>query len=135
MLPELFENLRLEPKYFEEFIAEILRKMHFLDVCVTGLSDDGGIDITAVKYEADIPVKFGFECKRYAKHRKIEPEKLRALLGAISLDQRATIGVLVTTSSFTKGCLELIAGHSQIDGKDFNGICKWLNDIRSGKYK
>ena len=74
-----------------------------------------------------------FECKKYSESRKIGPDILRALLGTVSHGRtKASMGVLVTTSSFTSGALSYIAAEASIDGKDFKALSKWLASVDKG---
>jgi hypothetical protein len=123
--PKLMRGL--DPRAFEEFTAELLSKLGFKGIWLTPQSGDGGRDIVATQVINDIPVVMAFECKRYAESNKIGPEFLRALLGTITQGAtRASMGVLVTTSSFTSGARSFIAAEASIDGKDFDALAKWL---------
>lgn len=117
----------LDPRAFEEFTAELLSKLGFQGIRLTPRSGDGGRDIVATQVVNDIPVIMAFECKQYAESNKIGPDYLRALLGTITQGAtRASMGVLVTTSSFTSGARSFIAAEASIDGKDFKALSKWL---------
>lgn len=120
----------LSPRQFEGFIADILSKLEFENVVLTPRSSDGGKDVIASKRVNGIPVSFYFECKKYAKGNKIQLNTLRALLGVVAHDQNKTnIGVLVTTSTFTKGCRNLILSECRLDGRDYDGILGWIDEI------
>lgn len=122
---------QITPDEFEEFIAELLDRLGFEKIIRTPSSGDGGIDVVATKHVHGIPITFAFQCKHYAQHRKIGLATLRELLGAVELNSN-TMGVLITTSTFTKGAWSLISGHARLDGKNFDGIVEWLNDVRRG---
>jgi HJR/Mrr/RecB family endonuclease len=120
---------QMSPRRFEEFIAELIEQLGFDDVLLTPLSRDGGRDIIARKAIHDIPITFFFECKKYAETNRVQLDTLRALLGVVAHDSRsANIGVLVTTSRFTRGCKELIATDCRLDGKDYEGIVGWVSE-------
>lgn len=122
---------RIDPRDFEYFVADLIAKLGFDHVNVTERSGDGGRDILATKLVNDIPLLFAFECKRYAKDRKIQLETMRALLGTVShSSSKANIGVLVTTSTFTSGSKKFIASEAQLDGKDFNDLVRWINKTK-----
>ncbi|MER8808216.1 restriction endonuclease [Mesorhizobium australicum] len=111
-------------------MAEILHRLGFEAIQITRPSKDGGKDILARKVVHDIPLNFMFECKRYSEGNKIGLHTLRSLLGVVAnKGSEANIGVLVTTSTFTKGGIELIASESRLDGKDYKGIQNWLSEI------
>jgi len=118
------------PRDFEYFVAEIIEKLGFSNVTVTPRSGDGGRDIIATKKVNDIPLLFAFECKKYSKQLKIHLETMRALLGTVAFSEsKANVGVLVTTSSFTKGARDFIASEALIDGKDFHDLVSWINQV------
>ena len=127
--PKLMRGL--EPRAFEEFTAELLIKLGFKGIKLTPRSGDGGRDIVATQVINDIPVVMAFECKKYSETNKIGPDFLRALLGTITQGAtRASMGVLVTTSSFTSGARSFIAAEASIDGKDFDALAKWLLEAK-----
>lgn len=122
----------ITPRDFEYFVAELIEKLGFEGVDVTPRSNDGGRDIVATKRINDIPLLFAFECKQNAENRKIQLGIMRALLGTVSqCDTKANIGVLVTTSSFTSGARSLIASEALLDGKDFEDLVGWINEIKN----
>lgn len=121
----------LTPRQFEEFVAEIVDGLGFTDVTLTPKSGDGGRDVIASRLVNDIPLTFYFECKKYAEGNKVQLDTLRALLGTVAHHgSEANIGVLVTSSTFTKGCRELIASESRLDGKDYDGLMGWVDDYK-----
>lgn len=120
----------LSPGQFEEFIADILSKLGFKNIVLTPRSSDGGKDVIASNKVNGIPMSFYFECKKYAKGNKIQLNTLRAPLGTVAHSSNETnIGVLVTTSTFTKGCRDLILSECRLDGKDYDGILGWIDEI------
>lgn len=121
----------MDPREFENLIAELMYKSGFENIIVTPRSNDKGRDILATKTVCDIPIMFAFECKRYSPENKIKPEIMRALLGTISHHQtKANKGVLVTTSSFSREAKSFIASESMLSGKDFNDLVKWINQVK-----
>jgi HJR/Mrr/RecB family endonuclease len=120
----------VSPRDFEYFVAEIIEKLGFSNVTVTPRSGDGGRDIIATKEINEIPLLFSFECKQYSKKRKIQLDTMRALLGTVvHANSKANVGVLVTTSSFTKGVRDFITSEALIDGKDFHDLVRWINQV------
>jgi hypothetical protein len=121
----------MDPREFENLIAELMYKSGFENIIVTPRSNDKGRDILATKTVCDIPIMFAFECKRYSPKNKIKPEIMRALLGTISHHQtKANKGVLVTTSSFSRDAKSFIASESMLSGKDFNDLVNWINQVK-----
>lgn len=122
----------LTPRQFEEFIAEVVDQLGFTSVILTPRSGDGGRDVIASNEINGIPMTFYFECKKYAESNKVQLDTLRALLGTVAHDaSKANIGVLVTTSRFTKGCKDLIMSECRLDGKDYDGILGWVGELKT----
>jgi len=125
------EVRNITSRQFEEFIAELLSELGFNDVILTPRSGDGGKDVIASHSVQGIPLTFYFECKKYAEGNKIQLDTMRSLLGTVAHDSRkVNKGILVTTSSFTKGCKEFILAESRVDGKDYDGVLGWVDEIR-----
>lgn len=125
------EVRNLTPRQFEEFIADTLTQLGFTDVVLTPRSRDGGKDVIASNKIKGIPLAFYFECKKYAEGNKVQLETLRALLGTIAHESnRVNKGVLVTTSTFTQGSREFILSEARLDGKDYDGVLGWIDEIR-----
>jgi len=121
----------ITPRQFEEFIAELLSELGFNNVILTPRSGDGGKDIIASHSVQGIPLTFYFECKKYAESNKIQLDTMRSLLGTVAHDSRkVNKGILVTTSTFTKGCKEFIMAESRVDGKDYDGVLGWIEELR-----
>lgn len=123
----------MNPRDFEVLVAEILTHLEF-QVELTPSSNDGGKDIVGYRMVNGVPLKFYFECKRYAESNKVGIGALRSLLGTVSgHGAHANIGVLVTTSKFTKGSIELMGADARLDGKDFDDLQVWLNEIMTDR--
>lgn len=121
----------LSPRQFEEFVAELVDQLGFSGVILTPRSADGGRDVIATLRAHGVPITFYFECKKYAEDNVVQIQTLRALLGVVAHHStESNIGVLVTTSHFTKGCRDLIASECRLDGKDYNGIVDWLGEYK-----
>lgn len=125
------EVRNITPRQFEEFIADLLSELGFKNVILTPRSGDGGKDIIASHSIQGIPLTFYFECKKYAEDNKIQLDTMRSLLGTVAHDSRkVNKGILVTTSTFTKGCKEFILAESRVDGKDYDGILGWIDELQ-----
>jgi tetratricopeptide (TPR) repeat protein len=77
---------------------------------MTKASGDGGIDIVAT---LDQPVTGGLylvQCKRYAAGSLVGAPVVREFYGALTADQRAVKGILITTSGFTTQAQEFARG-------------------------
>jgi hypothetical protein len=120
---------QLDPRKFEEVVAELLAKLGFRDVLLTRTAKDGGRDIVASRRLHGIPISFYFECKRYGEDKKVGLENVRALLGAAAHDARqVNKAVLVTTARFTRDARLFIANEARLDGKDYDALCGWMHE-------
>lgn len=116
---------RMEPRDFEELIAELLAR-EGLRVKLTPSSRDGGRDILAF---ADTPIGqhlYYVECKRYAPDNPIDVRFVRQLYGVVEAD-RATAGLLVTTSRFTKDAKTFgDCVSSRLSLREYSHVVSWL---------
>ena len=97
----------LTPRKFEELIAEILEREGYVTT-LTPERKDGGFDVLALR---DSPVGkhlYLVECKQYAQSNPVGVSIVRALYGVVER-KKASAGLIVTTSRFTKGALEFQA--------------------------
>ncbi|RDC65033.1 restriction endonuclease [Adhaeribacter pallidiroseus] len=92
---------KIEPRHFEEVIAELLNKRNF-KVELTKQTRDGGYDILAIQEIGGYPIKFLVECKRYAAKNPVEIDIVRSFMDVIK-EEQANAGIIVTTSYFTSG--------------------------------
>lgn len=97
--PELMYSI--SPRRFEELVADLYEREGY-EVELTPVSRDGGVDIYAVQRTAFGSFLTVIDCKRYRKDRPIEVGLVRQLLGTVEAHD-ASIGVLATTSFFTRG--------------------------------
>lgn len=95
------ENLlKLSPKEFEDAIAEMYRKLGYY-VQQTPYSNDGGKDLIMFLEQK----KYIVECKRYSPDQSIGRPLLQKFLAAV-IEEKADLGIFVTTSEFTETALE-----------------------------
>jgi restriction system protein len=92
----------MTPRKFEELVADMFRNQGY-EVTLTPSSNDGGMDVIAVRRDGIGTVMIVVECKRYAEDNKVGVEIARGLYGVVE-QRRATRGIIATTSFFTKGC-------------------------------
>jgi restriction endonuclease Mrr len=117
--------LRLEPRKFEEIIAELLFAQGF-EVELTKQTRDGGYDIIAIqKLQNHFPLKFLVECKHHK--NRIGIEIIRSFKNVID-EQNANRGILVTTSYFSR---EAIKAQKQypylLDFRDKDAVLEWVS--------
>lgn len=130
LLLRAYENPKLlyeiTPRRFEEFVAELLDRLGY-EVTLTPASRDGGKDIYAAKKDDLGSFLYVVECKQYSPDHRVGIGLIRELNGVVQAE-RATAGILATTSFFTKDAKEFQARLSnQISLKDYLGIQEWLS--------
>lgn len=115
----------LSPSDFEELVAELLTRQG-CRISLTPRTRDGGRDVLAF---LDTPVGqhlYLVECKRFAPTRPVGVQLVRQLYGVVE-QERATAGLLVTTSRFTKEAERFSSGITHRLGlKDYQALVKWL---------
>lgn len=132
LITELSNNpkllLTLEPRKFEELIAELLAK-EGLEVSLTPQTRDGGRDILAFQTSSVGNHLFLVECKRYAPERPVDVSLVRALYGTVT-QERATAGILVTTSYFTKDAISFRESIKyQLGLRDYDSLTHWIKKV------
>jgi restriction system protein len=120
---------QLEPRRFEELVAELLTRQGY-DVTLTPPSKDGGFDIYAAKNDGLGRFLYLVETKRYVPPHQVGVEIVRALHGVVQL-QRATAGAVVSTSFFTTGAEEYRRQiRHQMQLHDYVALQRWLDELR-----
>lgn len=127
--PELLHSL--PPRKFEEIIASVFRQSGF-DVELTPETRDGGIDIIAVRKDGLVGNGLHLiECKRYLPHNTVGIGVVQRLLGVVE-QHRATKGIVVTTSSFTRDA-RIVAESAQhrLTLNEYSKVATWLASFNS----
>lgn len=122
--PELLHSL--PPRKFEELIASVFRQAGF-EVELTPETRDGGIDIIAVKKDGYSGNSLHLiECKRYLPNNTVGIGVVQRLLGVVE-QHRATKGIVVTTSSFTRDAI-IVAESAQhrLVLNEYSKVSGWL---------
>lgn len=129
---KLLETIRaIEPAQFERLCQRLLRELGFINVEVTGKSNDGGIDGKGIiKIGEVLSFHVVFQSKRY--QGTISPSVIRDFRGA--MDGRAEKGLIMTTGSFSREAKKEAQrdGAKQIDLIDGNEFAEKLKDLRLG---
>jgi hypothetical protein len=112
----------LKPRQFEQFVG--------FDVTLTKQTRDGGIDIFATDRKRFGEVVYGIECKKYHPDRPIRIGIVREFATA-KRHSNVAIGVLCTTSTFTKDALEA-ARKEFIFPQDQRDLQTWATALISG---
>ncbi|MGQ4288592.1 restriction endonuclease [Bacillus thuringiensis] len=125
--PELMREL--DPRKFEELVAELFHKKGY-EVSLTPQTRDGGKDIYALKKDSISTTLFLIETKRYSKTNKVGVDLVRGLYG-VKHAERANVGMLVTTSSFTKDAIDFATPLKyEMSLKDFSNLKEWLKEYK-----
>lgn len=124
------ERMReLTPRRFEELVAELLKCQGF-EPTLTPRTRDGGRDILAARSDRLGTLLYLVECKRYAPENKVGVETVRSIYGVVQ-SERASKGVIVTTSSFTKQALAFASPLMfQLSLRDFDALRQWLDEFK-----
>lgn len=119
----------LTPRKYEELIAELFKDKGY-DVELTPSSGDGGKDIICTHHDMAGSMLVYVECKSYSPDRSVGVEIVRGLHGVVTSD-RATKGVIATTSRFTKGARDFHARNQyKLSLADFDVVTQWLKNYR-----
>lgn len=122
----------LSPRVFEKVVAELLSSLGY-DVTLTPASRDGGKDIYASTKTPLGSFLYYIECKKYAPDQPVGVGLIRTLHGVVQAE-KATAGILATTSFFTKGAREFQSRVAfQISLQDYFGIQDWLHKALKGR--
>ena len=91
---------------FERDVHEAMRQAGFkVDHVASSRNGDAGVDVFA---EAPNGTElWAIQCKCYAPKRRIGPAVVRELIGALAGYPPGTQGMLVTTSGYSSGAVEL----------------------------
>jgi restriction endonuclease Mrr len=120
------EALRaIDPVLFERVVADLFEEEGY-EIALTPPRADGGKDIYVYKTDPLTKVMFLVECKRYVPPSKVHVAIARQLYGVVQ-QERASGGIIVTTSYFTKPAKEFAASVPyQLFLRDFDYIVQWL---------
>ncbi len=119
----------IEPRQFEELIAEILASYGW-QVHLTKATRDGGYDLFAIsKDQAGVETSWIIECKKYREDRKVGIDVARALYG-VKMDLNVANMMLATTSHFSRDLHAWKASRYDLELRDYEGILEWLNEYR-----
>lgn len=129
---ELLEVIKLmPPDGFERLCQRLLRESGFIQVEVTGKTNDGGIDGKGVvRIGGLLSFHVIFQCKRY--QGSVSSPTVRDFRGAMV--GRADKGLLITTGTFTKDARSEAQrdGAPPIDLIDGEALAQKLKELRIG---
>ena len=129
---KLIETMkRIEPDQFERLCQRLLRELGFVNVEVTGRTNDGGIDGKGIiKLGGVLSYHVVFQAKRY--QGSVSSSTIRDFRGAMS--GRADKGLVLTTGSFTREAKKEATrdGATPIDLIDGNEFAERLKELSLG---
>jgi restriction system protein len=128
LLATLFD---LPPDVFERLSQRLLRESGFVQVRVTGRTDDGGIDgIGIVRIGGLLGFPVLFQCKRY--RGSVGASAIRDFRGAMI--GRADRGIVITTGTFSRDARTEATrdGAPPIDLVDGEELMDKLKELRLG---
>jgi RNA polymerase sigma factor (sigma-70 family) len=115
----------LSPRQFEELVAALLDEQGY-EVRLTPPSRDGGFDMYAAKKDGLGEFLYLVECKRYRLSRPVGVNVVRQLHG-VAQSLKASAGIVVTTSRFTRGAREFQQTvRYQLSLRDYLHLRQWL---------
>jgi restriction system protein len=94
---------KMKPKRFEHLVAELLEKMGYEVVRVTGASGDRGVDVVATVQFGITTITEVVQVKRH--HNTIGRQVLDQFRGSLHY-HKAIRGTLISLGSFSSGCKE-----------------------------
>jgi restriction system protein len=115
--------LEIQPIEFEWLIEELYKGLDY-KTQLTGLSYDEGIDLIVSKNTTGKKEMSIIQCKRYKSN--IGVKFVRELNGVVS-DRKATKGILISTSEFTKEATKFADKNPQIELIGFTKLNTLLN--------
>ncbi|GAA4607843.1 hypothetical protein GCM10023195_30160 [Actinoallomurus liliacearum] len=105
---------------FEDLVARLLERDGYRSVQVVGRAGDRGVDVTAFSPDGR---RVAVQCKRQKK--TVGSDRIRNLIGAVHGGYAGHVGVLVTSSTFTRPAL------AEADGRlvlvDRNDLVRWMD--------
>lgn len=117
----------LSPRKFEELIAEIFRDMG-AEVQLTPAVKDGGRDILAHLNLPFAKLLTIVECKKYSPGNPVGLDIVERFMYTIDRRDNASFGLVVTTSNFTEGAIEVERKYpGRLGLRDFQNIASWLS--------
>jgi hypothetical protein len=117
---------KLSPREFEELVAHLLERQGY-SVSLTQETRDGGKDILIATPTDLGDLLYVVECKRYAPDNPIGVSLVRELYGVVE-HERATAGILVTSSYFSNDALKFRDPiKHRMTLHDYNKVVEWIS--------
>ncbi len=129
------EMYSLSPRKFEYLIAELLKDMGG-EIKITPETRDGGRDILAAFNTPIGQILTIVECKKWSPESKVGLDIVERFLWTIEQKDRASCGLIATTSYFSPDAVRLQTDYSwRIKLRDFDGLKQWLSQYGKWSHK
>lgn len=126
------EIMKMTGREFERFMAELFEKDGY-QVSLTQPTRDGGRDIILFQQTVLGKNLYYVECKRYAAHRKVSVDVIDRLYSVVTRE-RATKGIVVTSSSFTEPAIRVTKEiEHQMSLMDHVGLDQFIKKVSSNQ--
>jgi restriction system protein len=125
--------MEMTPNGFEKLCRRLLNEVGFEDVTVTKQSNDGGIDgIGKLRTKDLFTQQVAFQSKRYSPGNVLGSPVIREFRG--SIDGMTKMGVIITTSSFSREAIKEAAraGATTINLLNGTELCNLLKKYEIG---
>lgn len=111
--------LSMQPGEFEELIGELLAKMGFEDIEVTGRSGDGGVDVRGTLVVGDVVrIRMAVQAKKWQPKSRVQAPVVQQVRGSLGTHEQ---GLIITTSDFSAGAREEAARPNAVPVALMNG--------------
>lgn len=121
--------MKIRPESFEFLIGQLLSKMGYGSIKVTGRSGDEGIDGTCSIDQLGL-YRVLFQAKRWHE-QQVPANEVRDFVGAMQM-ARVQYGIFVTTSGFTRDSIEAAHKSGNLRLVDGSELAKLLIEHRLG---
>ncbi|MER6214348.1 MULTISPECIES: restriction endonuclease [unclassified Streptomyces] len=101
----------MDPRQFEEYVAQLCRRDGCTEVRRVGAANDLGADVIGRLPDGR---KLVVQCKRYAKHRTVGSPDLQKFNGTVRSEHGADIPLFVASCKFTKQARAFAARHGLV---------------------
>jgi TIR domain/Restriction endonuclease len=103
---------RLDPRRFEELIADVFRADGF-SVRVSMATTDGGHDLILLPPEGRVDSALYVVQIKHYKERRVSVETIRSAIGSVILAGKSAKGLIVTSSQLTSAAQEVVSDANQ----------------------
>jgi restriction system protein len=129
---------QFSPRQWEEILAAAYKRQGFDEVILTPSSNDRGRDVIASKRGFGA-IRILDQMKAYSPDHLVPANDVRAMIGVLNLDRRASKALVTTTSGFAPGVMKdpdiLALMPTRLELKDGPQLTSWLQGLAIGVHK